>query len=73
MLQGEVVAAGEGGAGDGDTGEGGQQVAEAENGAPAQDGGQQARQPTAGESFMAITKSLIIRAIIIYFITSFFR
>ncbi|KAK7086896.1 Cleft lip and palate transmembrane protein 1 like protein [Halocaridina rubra] len=40
---------------------------------PAQNAEQQARQPTAGESFMAITKSLIIRAIIIYFITSFFR
>ncbi|CAL4140200.1 unnamed protein product, partial [Meganyctiphanes norvegica] len=33
----------------------------------------QARQPTATESFFAITKSLIIRAVIIYFITSFFK
>lgn len=71
--QGEVVAAGEGGTGEGGTDDGNQQVAGVENAASAQDGGQQARQPTAGESFMAITKSLIIRAIIIYFITSFFR
>lgn len=63
----------------GEGGEGGQIVAMADTAAataatpaPAQEG-QQARQPTAGESFMAITKSLIIRAIIIYFITSFFR
>ncbi|KAJ1519561.1 hypothetical protein ONE63_004839 [Megalurothrips usitatus] len=34
---------------------------------------QDARQPTGMESFMAITKSLIIRALVIYFITSFFR
>ncbi|KAK3914606.1 Cleft lip and palate transmembrane protein 1-like protein [Frankliniella fusca] len=34
---------------------------------------QQARQPTGMESFFAITKSLIIRALVIYFITSFFR
>lgn len=34
---------------------------------------QNARQPTGMESFMAITKSLIIRALVIYFITSFFR
>ncbi|KAF5300041.1 hypothetical protein FQR65_LT09298 [Abscondita terminalis] len=32
-----------------------------------------ARQPSKLESFFAITKSLIIRALIIYFITSFFR
>lgn len=32
-----------------------------------------ARQPTQLESFFAVTKSLIIRALIIYFITSFFR
>ncbi|CAH0560704.1 unnamed protein product [Brassicogethes aeneus] len=31
------------------------------------------RQPTGMESFFAVTKSLIIRALIIYFITSFFR
>ena len=31
------------------------------------------RQPSKMESFFAITKSLIIRALIIYFITSFFR
>ncbi|XP_045624717.1 putative lipid scramblase CLPTM1 [Procambarus clarkii] len=62
--QGELVPAGEGG--------GGQQVAGADTATPAPNG-EQARQPTAGESFMAITKSLIIRAIIIYFITSFFR
>ncbi|XP_041988090.1 cleft lip and palate transmembrane protein 1 homolog [Aricia agestis] len=30
-------------------------------------------QPTKMESFMAITKSLIIRALVVYFITSFFR
>ncbi|KAG7159235.1 Cleft lip and palate transmembrane protein 1-like 1 [Homarus americanus] len=87
--QGEVVSAGEGGGGGGEggggggggEGEGDQQVALADSAGPpaaqdpaAQDGGQQqARQPTAGESFMAITKSLVIRAIIIYFITSFFR
>uniref|UniRef100_A0A1B6C3W8 Cleft lip and palate transmembrane protein 1 n=1 Tax=Clastoptera arizonana TaxID=38151 RepID=A0A1B6C3W8_9HEMI len=34
---------------------------------------QQQQQPTRLESFFAVTKSLIIRAIIIYFITSFFR
>lgn len=33
----------------------------------------QQHQPTKLESFFAITKSLIIRALIIYFITSFFR
>ncbi|XP_047471837.1 cleft lip and palate transmembrane protein 1-like [Penaeus chinensis] len=64
--RGELVAAGEG------EGEGDQQVASDADAAVAQNG-QQARQPTAGESFMSITKSLIIRAIIIYFITSFFR
>lgn len=31
------------------------------------------RQPTQLESFFAVTKSLIIRALVIYFITSFFR
>lgn len=31
------------------------------------------RQPGRAESFFAMTKSLIIRALIIYFITSFFR
>lgn len=60
------MAAGEG------EGEGDQQVASESDAAAAQNA-QQARQPTAGESFMSITKSLIIRAIIIYFITSFFR
>ncbi|CAG2068182.1 unnamed protein product, partial [Timema podura] len=30
-------------------------------------------QPTKLESFFAVTKSLIIRALVIYFITSFFR
>ncbi|KAJ6645868.1 Cleft lip and palate transmembrane protein 1 [Pseudolycoriella hygida] len=41
----------------------------------AQDGAvpNQQRQPTQLESFFAITKSLIIRALIIYFISSFFR
>lgn len=34
---------------------------------------QELRQPTGMESFMAVTKSLIIRALVIYFITSFFR
>ncbi|XP_055640174.1 putative lipid scramblase CLPTM1 isoform X2 [Toxorhynchites rutilus septentrionalis] len=34
---------------------------------------QQARQPTKLESFFAITKSLILRALVIYFISSFFR
>ncbi|XP_049531177.1 cleft lip and palate transmembrane protein 1 homolog [Anopheles darlingi] len=33
----------------------------------------QAQQPSRTESFFAITKSLIIRALIIYFISSFFR
>ncbi|XP_050720980.1 putative lipid scramblase CLPTM1 [Eriocheir sinensis] len=60
---GEMVPSGGGGGGGGEVaveggGEGGQQ---------------QGRQPTAGESFLSITKSLVIRAIIIYFITSFFR
>jgi len=32
-----------------------------------------APQPQRAESFMAITKSLILRALIIYFITSMFR
>lgn len=32
-----------------------------------------ARQPTQLESFFAVTKSLIIRALVIYFISSFFR
>ena len=59
-----VVAEGGGGGG------GGEVVAE---GQQQQQQGEQARQPTAGESFMSITKSLVIRAIIIYFITSFFR
>ncbi|XP_034254010.1 cleft lip and palate transmembrane protein 1 homolog [Thrips palmi] len=40
---------------------------------PAPQNQQEARQPTGMESFMAITKSLIIRALVIYFITSFFR
>lgn len=31
------------------------------------------RQPTQLESFFAVTKSLIIRALVIYFISSFFR
>ncbi|XP_026685374.1 cleft lip and palate transmembrane protein 1 homolog [Diaphorina citri] len=34
---------------------------------------QQARQPSTAESFFAITKSLIIRGLVIYFISSFFR
>lgn len=34
---------------------------------------QQQQQPTRFESFFAITKSLIVRALVIYFITSFFR
>ncbi|XP_039951246.1 putative lipid scramblase CLPTM1 [Bactrocera neohumeralis] len=34
---------------------------------------QQQRQPTKMESFFAMTKSLILRALIIYFISSFFR
>lgn len=34
---------------------------------------QQARQPSTAESFFAVTKSLIIRGLVIYFISSFFR
>lgn len=34
---------------------------------------QEQRQPTRMESFFATTKSLIVRALVIYFITSFFR
>lgn len=53
------------------------EVAEEDNGQQAQpaDGQQQQQQtpPTRMESFMAVTKSLIIRAIIIYFISSFIR
>lgn len=37
------------------------------------DQAQQQQQPTRLESFFAITKSLIIRALVIYFISSFFR
>lgn len=37
------------------------------------DQAQQQQQPTRLESFFAITKSLIVRALVIYFITSFFR
>lgn len=65
-------------AGGGERGEQGA-VAVAEGGAggqeavAGQEGADQQRQPTAGESFMAIAKSLVIRAFIIYFITSFFR
>lgn len=47
--------------------EGDQQAAAAAN------GGQQQRQPSRMESFFAITKSLILRALVIYFISSFFR
>jgi len=36
-------------------------------------GGENPQQANRGESFLAITKSLIIRALIIYFITSMFR
>lgn len=46
--------------------EGDQQAAAAANGA-------QQRQPSRMESFFAITKSLILRALVIYFISSFFR
>ncbi|KAL7742457.1 hypothetical protein ACLKA6_019086 [Drosophila palustris] len=35
--------------------------------------GQQQQQPTRMESFFAMTKSLILRALIIYFVSSFFR
>lgn len=48
--------------------EGDQQAAAAAN-----DGQQQQRQPSRMESFFAITKSLILRALVIYFISSFFR
>lgn len=34
---------------------------------------QQTQQPNRLDSFLAVTKSLIIRALLIYFITSFFR
>lgn len=51
------------------TADGGGAVAEGQQ----QDDAAQARQPTATESFLSITKSLIIRAVIIYFITSFFK
>ncbi|XP_067010073.2 putative lipid scramblase CLPTM1 [Anabrus simplex] len=43
------------------------------NGVPDMDQERQRYQPTKLESFFAITKSLIIRALVIYFITSFFR
>lgn len=33
----------------------------------------EANQPSRFESFFAVTKSLILRALIVYFITSFFR
>lgn len=41
--------------------------------AAAANGAQQQRQPSRMESFFAITKSLILRALVIYFISSFFR
>lgn len=41
--------------------------------APGTPGAPQQPQPTRMESFMALAKSLIIRALIIYFISSFFR
>ncbi|XP_044254210.1 cleft lip and palate transmembrane protein 1 homolog [Tribolium madens] len=50
------------------------QVAKPNETQPTQNAQQQPQhQPTRMESFFAITKSLIIRALIIYFITSFFR
>ncbi|XP_065158917.1 putative lipid scramblase CLPTM1 [Atheta coriaria] len=50
----------------------GQEVANSPNGQPAEPGLLN-REPTRMESAMAMIKSLILRAIIIYFITSFFR
>ncbi|CRK89589.1 CLUMA_CG003264, isoform A [Clunio marinus] len=44
-----------------------------ESNVPIQNNQQQQQQPSRMESFIAITKSLVIRAIIIYFVTSFFR
>ncbi|XP_059615846.1 putative lipid scramblase CLPTM1 [Phlebotomus argentipes] len=47
--------------------------AEGASGPAATQEGAQQRQPSRMESFFAITKSLIIRALVIYFISSFFR
>lgn len=47
-------------------------AAEGDQQAAAANGAQQ-RQPSRMESFFAITKSLILRALVIYFISSFFR
>ncbi|XP_017769003.1 PREDICTED: cleft lip and palate transmembrane protein 1 [Nicrophorus vespilloides] len=53
------------------------QVEPANNGQVAQEAGADnaaaARQPSKWESFMAMAKSLLLRAMIIYFVTSFFR
>ncbi|KAJ3658069.1 hypothetical protein Zmor_009835 [Zophobas morio] len=49
------------------------QVAKPDENQPAENAQEAQRQPTRMESFFALTKSLIIRALIIYFITSFFR
>ncbi|XP_045106786.1 cleft lip and palate transmembrane protein 1 homolog [Portunus trituberculatus] len=86
MPQDNTESKGGGGDGGGDSGGGAEDSgnvggevavvgAAAEGQVEGQQGQQQGqeRQPTAGESFLAITKSLVIRAIIIYFITSFFR
>ncbi|XP_011305011.1 cleft lip and palate transmembrane protein 1 homolog [Fopius arisanus] len=43
------------------------------NGGDNSSGGRQNNQPSRWESFFAVAKSLIIRSLIIYFITSFFR
>lgn len=48
-------------------------AAEGDQQAAAANGAQQQRQPSRMESFFAITKSLILRALVIYFISSFFR
>ncbi|KAH8324288.1 hypothetical protein KR074_003419, partial [Drosophila pseudoananassae] len=45
----------------------------AQEGQPGQEGQPQQQQPTRMESFFAMTKSLILRALIIYFVSSFFR
>ncbi|EDV30818.1 uncharacterized protein Dana_GF14857 [Drosophila ananassae] len=45
----------------------------AQEGQQGQEGQPQQQQPTRMESFFAMTKSLILRALIIYFVSSFFR
>lgn len=51
----------------------GEPLVEAAGGDQQMNAAQQARQPSRLESFFAITKSLILRALVIYFISSFFR